>query len=204
MVLAKASQDFQLTLNSRQKHFGVTNFKVEVINLADGSVLNVGNVNVVEVIKNVSDPKTATVTADALKGTKTIKVKDSTLVDGMVFNDGNGNLYYIEEIDDDGATIKTRVPLVADIAANATLTEVGNTGIYKIPLNISVPGKYNVVISNPSVNLRNLAAFVEIMKYDIDDLGNKIDSQAQNIVDKINEVKAEVSQTDSSDYEIVS
>ena len=203
MVLAKSGQDFQLTLNSKQKHFGITDFKVEILNLADGSV-EVKNVNVVEIIKNISDPKTATVVSDALKGTKTISVKNSTLEDGMVFSDGNGNMYYIEEITDNGATIKTRAPLAEDIAANATLTQVGNTGIYKVPLNISVPGKYNVVVSNPSVNLRNLACYVEVMKFDIDDLGNKIDSQAQNIINKINEVKTTLSQSDNSDYEIVS
>lgn len=203
MVLAKAGQDFQLTLNSRQKHFGITGFKVEIINLADGTTV-LSNVNVVEVIKQINDPKTATTAADALKGTKTIKVKDSTLEDGMVFKDPNGNMYYIESVSDDGTTITTRTPLKEDIAANSTLTQVGNTGIYKIPLNIAVPGKYNVVVSNPAVNLRNLAAFVEVMQYDIDDIGNKIDNNTQEVIDKINEVKTQLSSSDNSDYEIVS
>jgi len=203
MVLAKAGQEFQLTLNSKQKHFGVTNFHVEIITLADGTVVE-ENVNVVEVIKNIDNPATAKVAEDALKGQRTIKVTDSSLTDGMVFKDANGNMYYIESVDTDNNTITTRVPLREDIAANSTLTQVGNTGIYKIPLNIAQPGKYNVVVSNPDANLRNLAAFVEVMQYDLDDLGSKIDSKAQDLSDKLDDVAAQLSNADSSDYEIVS
>jgi len=203
MILAKAGKEFELTLNSKQKHFGVTGFKVEVINLADGTT-TAQDVDVTEVIKNIDDPKSATTTQDALKGTRTVKVKDNTLEDGMVFDDGNGNKYYIESIDNDGATITTRTELVADIPADTTLQQVGNTGIYKIPVTIDTVGLYNVVVSNPAVNLRNLSAFVKVTQYDIDDIGNQIESKTQEILDKIDDAKAQLSGNNDSDYEIVS
>lgn len=203
MILAKAGQEFQITLNSRQKHFGVTQFTVETVSLATGEVSK-DNVNVTEIIKNLNNPATATVTSDALKGQKTINVKDSTIQDGMVFKDANGNMYYIESVDTDKSTLKTRIPLKQDIAANSTLTQVGNTGIYKVPLNITKPAKYNVVISNPSVNLRSVSAFVDVMKFDIDDLGNKIEDSTDTILDRINAISKQVSNSDGSDYEIVS
>lgn len=203
MVLAKAGQEFQLTLNSKQKHFGVTNFNVETINLEDGTVEK-QNVNVVEIIKSIDNPATATVVADALKGQKTISVKDSNILDGMVFKDANGHMYYIESVDTNNNTITTRIPLVEDIAANDTLNQVGNTGIYKIPLNITKPGKYNVAINNPSVNLRNLASFVEVMQFDIDDLGNKIETSRDELSKKIDAISNKLDHSDGSDYEIVS
>jgi len=201
MILAKAGQVFELTVNSRQKHFGVKNFEVKTINLADGSVSK-DNVEVTEVIENIDSPAEATVAADALAGTKTIKVTDNSLKDGMVFKDENGNMYYIEEVKDD--TITTRVPLKQDISTNSKLTQVGNTGIYKVPVNIPAVGKYNVVISNPSVNLRNLAAFVEVVEYTLDDLGNKIDTAKDAVVQKVDSVLEQLQHSDNSDYEIVS
>lgn len=203
MIFTKAGQEFQLTVNSKQKHFGITNFKVETISLADGTV-SVDNVNVVEIIKSIDSPATAKVSADALKGQKTIKVSDSGLTDGMVFKDANGNMYYIESVDTNNNTVSTRVPLTADIAANDTLTQVGNTGIYKAPLNIANPGKYNVVINNASVGLRNLAAFVEVSKFDVDDLGAKIESSTSELSNKIDSIKQQINNASSSDYQIVS
>ena len=203
MVFAKAGQDFQLTLNSKQKHFGVTNFNVEIINLADGTVTQ-ENVSVVEIVKNIANPASAKVASDALKGQKTINVSDSSLKDGMVFKDPNGNMYYIESVDTNKNTITTRVALKADIAANGELDEVGNTGIYKIPLNITEPGKYNVAINNPSANLRNLAAFIEVMKYDLDDLGTIVESSTTEINNKIDTMAKTLSNEDNTDYQIVS
>jgi len=201
MILAKAGQDFELTINSKQKYFGVENFNVKTINLADGSVSQT-NVSVTEVIEAVDSPATATVAEEAPKGTKTIKVSDdSTLTDGMVFKDENGNMYYIESVD--SGTIKVRKELVADIAYNSTLTQVGNTGIYKIPVNIPNPGKYNVVISNPSIDLRNLAAFVEVVQYTTDDLGTKIEDSTNYLDGKIEEIKQAINTSDDSDFEVV-
>lgn len=203
MIFAKANQDFQLTINSKQKHFGVKNFDVKVVDLASGQVTK-QNVDVEEVIEQIENPASAKTAQDALAGQRTIKVTDSTLADGMVFKDPNGNMYYIESVDTDNGIITTKVPLKEDIPANSTLTQVGNTGIYKVPLNIANPGKYNVVISNPEVNLRNLAAFVEVFKFDIDDIGDKIDTQTQAILDKIQEIKSAIANQDDSDYEVVS
>jgi hypothetical protein len=201
MIIAQKSKTFEITINSKQKHFGVTNFIVKTINLNDGSTTT-NNVDVTEVIEDISDPAEATVGETALRGTKTIKVADgSELTDGMVFKDENGNMYYIEEIN--GDTITTKMELVEDIAYNSKLTQVGNTGIYKVPMQIDAVSKYNVVISNPGVNLRNLATYVDVREHSIDDVATKIDNKSDEIISKIEEIKKEIDAADGSDYEVV-
>jgi len=201
MIIAQINKAFEITINSRQKHFGVKNFSVKTVNLGTGETTN-ENVSVTEVVEAIDSPAEATVAETAVRGTRTIKVNDDvTLEDGMVFKDENDNMYYIESIEDN--TITTRVDLVEDIAYNTKLTQVGNTGIYKVPVTIDKVGKYNVVISNPSVNLRNLAAFVDVRQYSIDDVAGKIDTKGDEIIAKIEEIEEQLSKTDSSDYEVV-
>ena len=201
MITAKTGSDFKITVNSRQKYFGINGFVVEILNLKDGSVEK-RNVEVEEVVKTIDEPATATVAETALKGTKTIKVSDdSTIEDGMVFKDENGNMYYVVNVKDN--EIEVRRELDEDIAYNSTLTQVGNTGIYNVPLNITEKGKYNVIISNPNYDLRNLATFVDVKDNDIDDIGIKIDKSVDDIKAKIEEIKSSVSSSDDSDYEVV-
>jgi len=201
MVTAKTGNDFEITVNSKQKYFGITGFVVEVLNLSNGTVEK-RNVEVKEVVKNIDEPATATLTETALKGTKTIKISDdSNIVDGMVFKDENGHMYYVVDIKDN--EIEVRKELDEDIAYNSTLTQVGNTGIYNVPLNITTKGKYNVIVSNPDYNLRNLASFVDVKDNDIDDIGVKIDKSVDDLKNKIDEIKNSVANSDDSDYEVV-
>ena len=201
MITAKTGSDFKITINSKQKYFGISGFVVEILNLSNGTV-DKKNVEVTEVVKTIDEPATATLAETALKGTKTIKVSDdSTISDGMVFKDENNNMYYVVKSEDN--EIEVRRELDEDIAYNSTLTQVGNTGIYNVPLNIVEKGKYNVVITNPEYNLRNLVSFVDVKDNDIDDIGVKIDQSVDDIKSKIDEIKNSVSNSDDSDYEVV-
>ena len=123
MIIAKTGSDFKITVNSRQKYFGIDGFIVEILNLKDGSVEK-RNIEVEEVIKTIDEPATATAAETALKGTKTIKVSDdSTIEDGMVFKDENGNMYYVVNVKDN--EIEVRRELDEDIAYNS-ITKKGD------------------------------------------------------------------------------
>jgi len=201
MILAETGKPFEITLNSKQKHFGVENFVVKTIDLSSGETTK-KNVTVSEVVENIDDPAEGTVTETALRGTKTIKVDDdSTIEDGMVIKDENNHMYYVESVN--GNEVKTRVPLEEDIAYNSKITQVGNTGIYKVPAQMDNKGLYNLVISNPSVDLRNLSAFVEVNDFSFDSIANKVDVRADEIIERINEVEQTIKQSDDNDYEVV-
>jgi len=201
MLLTKVNTQSEVTINSKQTQFGLTGFKIKAINLSTGDVIN-KDVSVVEVIESLDDPKKSTTAAVALAGTKEISLQDDgKLEDGMVFDDGAGNKYYIEKVE--ANKITTKVALVADIDSGVDLNQVGNTGIYNVPFTLDTAGKYNVIISNPGANLRNLGAFVEVVENTLDDLGSKIDTGVNYLDGKIDEVKQAVLNSGSQDFEVV-
>jgi len=70
-----------------------------------------------------------------------------------------------------------------------TITQVGNTGIYRVAINIPTAGDYTIVVNNPDVNMQNIAFPVTIADEILDDAQTKLD----NILNELGVSGAEVS-----------
>jgi len=82
-----------------------------------------------------------------------------TIADGSLFKDGDvvqidSSFYYIESIV--GNTLTILKPSDLHVAGT-TVTTVGNTGIYKVLLNLPNVGEYTAFVNNPSINMQNFS-----------------------------------------------
>jgi len=123
-----------------------------------------------------------------------------TLEDGMVFADANGNKYHIDSVV--GDTINLKFALEQAIAFGDTLTEVGNTGIYKIEITISDAGNYGIYISNPSIGLRSKGIQYTVKDIVIEDIAVKIDILAASLDAKLNEIESQVDDSETHDFTV--
>lgn len=202
MSIKKAGEQFFVEVSSHQRVFGASGFKTVVTNLATGESTVLG-IDGTEEIEQIDSPATATTAAAASAGEKTITLSDGgSLTDGMVFDDGAGNKYYIEELN--GNVIKLKTPLVADVDAGTTLTQVGNTGIYSFPITINTAGIYGIRISNPSINMRTKELQVEVLDVNLQDIYNILEQQSQTINSKLDSIQNGLDNQSSSDFEVYS
>ena len=201
-MIKKIGVPFFVELNSHQKYFGASGFITKIVNLSDGTITEAQN-DAVEIVENIASPATSTVDAAAAVGTRSITVQSGGgLQDGMVFEDANGNKYYIESIV--GDVINLKFPLEQAIAFGDTLTQVGNTGIYKIELTISSLGNYGIYISNPSIGLRSKGIQYTMKDVVLEDVDAKLDTEFATINDKLNELHNEIINSDEQDFTVFS
>jgi hypothetical protein len=171
------------TLDSDRDYFGATGFRASYINKANGVVTVIPG-EWAEIITTVAG-NSSTANGVAIAGANTITVADGAqFSDGDVINDANNNKYYL--LDVDGNVLETKQKLSADIADGDTITQVGNTGLYSNSFSIPTAGEYNIVMSNPSVNMQNEILPISIANETLDD--------AQ---DKLNDIKTELGLTKS-------
>ena len=114
----------------------------------------------------------------ALARTRIVKVVTALgVVRGSVYMDTNDNYHYVVAVDTSVnpniVTMKTK--LLANIPQNSELKQVGNTGVYKVPVTINVPGSYTVIISNPEIGMQNVAMSIDVVLQDMNDLHQKLD-----------------------------
>ena len=168
-----AGADFYAKVDTNRDLFGeAAGFVASYVNDATGTVTDIGN-SFAEVIKTVAGTAT-TASADAVAGASVVSVADATgFSDGDAFEDAAGNIYYITEINGTDFSIKGK--LVANITTGDAITQVGNTGVYRVLVNIATPGDYTIIVSNPSVNMQNIAFPVEIADVTIDTVDGKVD-----------------------------
>ncbi len=86
-------------------------------------------------------------------------------------------IYYIDSIDTGASndTINLRRPLRIAIGSGANITQCGNTGVYRVMLNIATVGDYTVICSNPTIGMQNVAYPVVIIAEDLEDAHTKLD-----------------------------
>jgi len=134
--------------------FGDANsFGIEIINAESGSVVtNEYSGAVFEEVMWTDPGHSATTSGTQLAGASSITVNpaSNTVVAGDRISDGS-NIYYVTDVSGDKATIYIKGSLAADIADATTLSTVGNTGIYKIPIQITDTGDYFVNFSHPEM-----------------------------------------------------
>jgi len=199
-MVKKTGTPFFVELNSHQKYFGVSGFIAKVVNLDDGTVSTASN-DAVEIIDVIKSPATSTVAAAAAKGTKQITVQSGGgITDGMVFEDANGNKYYVEEVADN--ILKLKFPLTQDIAFGDTLTQVGNTGIYKMEFIINKPGNYGIYISNPAINLRSKGIQYTVKDIVVADIAKKIDTLASSLNTALDQIESKIDNSKTHDFTV--
>jgi len=201
-MIKKVGTPFYLELNSHQKFFGASGFVTKVVDLADGSITTAAN-DGVEITETIATPGTATVDAAAAAGTKQITVQSGGgIEDGMVFADGNGNKYYVDKVVGDVLTLK--FGLLDGIAYGDTLTQVGNTGIYKIELTINSAGNFGIYIANPSINLRSKGIQYTMKDVVLEDVDAKLDTEFAAINAKLDSIEAGITNSDTEDFTVFS
>jgi len=201
-MIKKIGVPFFVELNSHQKFFGATGFVTKVVNLTDGTITTLQN-DANEIVEDIASPETSTADAAAAVGAKSIQVQSGGgLLDGMVFADANGNKCYIESVV--GDTINLKFPLSQAIAYGDTLTQVGNTGIYKIELTVNAIGNYGIYVSNPSIGLRSKGIQYTIKDVVLEDVDNKLDTEFSTINAKLNELHNEIINSDEQDFTVFS
>lgn len=173
-TIKKTNVDFYAKVDTNRDLFGAaTGFRASYVNDATGAVTDITN-SFVEVIRSVTGASDAA-SSDALAGAKVISLTDATgFNEGDVISDANGNMYYVESINGTDLTLKSK--LTADIAASDTITQVGNTGIYRVLVNIAAAGDYTIIVSNPDVNMQNIAFPVTVSDQVLDDAQDKLDN----------------------------
>lgn len=173
-TIKKAATDFYAKVDTNRDLFGqASGFEASYVNDATGTVTDVA-ASFSEVIKSVAGASD-TASADALAGAKIISLADATgFVDGDTISDAAGNFYYVESISGTDLTLKRK--LVADITSGDAITQVGNTGIYRVLLNIASAGDYTVIVANPVLNMQNIAFPVSIEDEVLGDAQTKLDN----------------------------
>jgi malate/lactate dehydrogenase len=199
-MIKKKGIPFFVELNSHQKYFGASGFVTKVVDLSDGTITTVAG-DATEIVETIASPGTATVDAAAALKDKSIVVQSGhSLADGMVFEDANGNKYHIDSVV--GDTINLKFPLVQAIAFGDTLTQVGNTGIYKIEITINDAGNYGIYISNPSIGLRSKGIQYTIKDIVIEDIADKIDTMAASLQTALEEIESTVDDSETHDFTV--
>lgn len=106
-----------------------------------------------------------------------IKVTDAGgVLKGTVYLDVVDMYHYITKVDltktPNELTIKTRLKKV--IPNSSKINQVGNTGVYKVPITIVEPGDYTIIVSNPEIMMQNIAFSVQIVTEDVEDLHKRL------------------------------
>lgn len=173
-TIKKTSTDFYAKVDTNRDLFGeASGFEASYVNDATGTVTDVATA-FDEVVRSVAGAAD-TASAGALAGAKTISLVDATgFIDGDTIQDANGNLYYVESIT--GTDLNLKSKLVADVTLGDAITQVGNTGIYRVALNIATAGDYTIVVANPDVNMQNIAFPVTVQDEVLDDAQVKLDN----------------------------
>ncbi len=199
-MIKKIGTPFYVELNSHQKFFGASNFVTKIVNLGDNTITTAAN-DGVEIIEVITTPETSIVDIAAAAGTRQITVQSGGgITDGMVLEDAVGNKYYVEKII--GDVIHLKFALLQGIAFGDTLTQVGNTGLYKIELTINTAGNFGIYVSNPSINLRTKGLQYTIKEIVIEDIADKIDTLADSLNTALQEIESQVDDSESHDFTV--
>lgn len=179
MVTRNIGENFKVVVSTKKTLFGApasdfTVYYAPVSDLTAKTVVDGGLTEVVEQIDS-TNAHTATTTAASAYGSRVLYIdaQNSTLQEGDVIEYASGKYAYIMRIANGKVYLKT--PLRANVAAGATLTQVGNTGEYVTPdIAINEVGEYIVTIEGTDYGI-----LVEQRVKTVDpNAGNTIDPDA--------------------------
>jgi len=158
-------------------------FTSTIMDMSTGSVVkNAGSGVFKELIRPTNGHKGATAAAVAVGATTITVDSTSNLANGDSIVDSTGNYYYITSVS--GSTIGLKSPVKVALASGAALTEVGNTGLYKVECQIDTDGEYMVTIAHPEMG--NIALKYVIVNNTLDDVSADMDSRFDNVQQSLN------------------
>ena len=170
MTIKKANTDFYLKIISNGNLYNapVDKFKCIIVKESDGTATSITS-GFEEIILDV-DGNTSTLSGDIPSGSKFVPVDD-----GSQFQDGDvikidSSYYYIESIS--GNVLTTREKSQGH-ASDATVLQVGNTGVYRFLVNLPETGFYTAIVSNREINMQNTTTAIEIVDYTVSDIIDK-------------------------------
>jgi len=147
-------------------------FAMEIINASTGAVVvNDGTGTFEEVMWSDSAHSGTTSGTTLVGATSVVLAVGNDFVPGDRIDDGAGNIYYISVVDGDIIHIKGEIK--AEITDATALVTVGNTGMYRVDVNIANAGDYFVNFSHPEMG--HTAAKVTVVENTVDDVYNRLD-----------------------------
>ena len=179
--IEKVGEIFYPGVDTEYDKLGIANeFSLELRRASDNSLVEnaIPNATFEEIIKSV---EAHSFTTDEISeiGSKEITFSSCDMTKGDSF-EYNGYYYTIAEITD---KIVLKRPLEVEIPSNVTIQNVGNTGIYKIPVQIDEEVLVFCTISHPSFG--NAAIKYKIVKSNTSDIINELN----NIKELLEETK---------------
>jgi len=182
MSVKKVNELFYVKIDSNRDVYNASGFEVRYVN--DETNAEVIIQEAVEEIILSHDGHTATSSGVSLVNSKVITTAASDIASGDVIL-VLSNYYYIKEVI--GNELHLYTPIITEIPDASSITQVGNSGIYRVPITIPSIGYYTVIILNNSLNVMNREASVKIIPEDITDAHTKLD----DITSKVDTLTAE-------------
>lgn len=182
MAVKKVNETFYVKVDSNRDAYGATGFSGKVVNDVNGTSFDI--VAPFEEIVLPHESHSATTTAIVPVGAKVFTVSLNTFVAGDVF-EYLGEMYYIKEVNGNVISLYERIR--SEIPISSVLSQVGNTGIYRVEVTIPSIGNYTILILNDSLSIQNREVSVKIIDEDITDAHTKLDS----ILTKVDTISAE-------------
>lgn len=170
-------------LMDRQDFNKAAGFSASLLKLSDNTLTTLAG-SFTELVKDVTPAHTATVSGETPIGRNYIKVvAGHNIADGDVIKDANDNMYYVMKAEATKLTLKQ--PVYAIITDASTLTQVGNTGYYKLPVTIDTVGKYTILVNNPAVDMYSYPISIEVLDNNEDTLKAAMDANTTTITGAI-------------------
>jgi len=169
-MVKKINDKFYVKIDSNRDVYGATGFECQIVN--DETNVSYNNNQLFEELILPHENHSANSDGINTVGSKVIIVKNNSFVQGDVIS-ANNEMYYIKEVI--GNELYLFVKLRTEISDNEQLSQVGNTGIYRVPITITSLGYYTIIILNNNLNVMNRELGIKIIPEDITDAHLKLD-----------------------------
>lgn len=150
------NQNFNLIVSTKNTAFGIPSsaFTVTYASVDDIASKTVVTGGAVEALSTISTAHTAKTTSAASYGAVSLNINSSTstIVAGDTIEYASGMFAYVSKVV--SGKIYLYTPIRANVASGATLTQVGNEGVYATS-NIAIPtsGEFLVQVSAPEYGI---------------------------------------------------
>ena len=164
-------------------------FSVKISDLVTGDeITNAGSGDATELIHAANGDKGKTDGGGVIGDDTLTLASGNKLVKGDVFDDGAGNLYTVKSASD--TSIGFTPKLVADIADDADLNQVGNTGSYTFECQIDDVAKVAIDVIHPE--LGNVPFKYEVVDSVLQDAISAEETHYEDLVSKLDSLGANI------------
>jgi hypothetical protein len=184
----KAGVPFWIKIDTNKDLMGsdiADGFTAQYFNDSTGVLVDITNgttIKFTEIMNSIASPSTGTLAQDALKGSKVIVLGAGEGINfpaGKTIRIGASEYNYVTKRTVDTLILKS--PLDSNVSSGASVTEVGNTGIYRCQATIASIGNYTVVVKNDIAGMQHTAFPVNVKAANIDDVKTLLDTMNSNL-----------------------